>query len=252
MIVSDLSGAASAAKTIPATPPPGAASTKSDGAQASSRAGSQQDSVVLSPLASELKGDSLKVFSQLSTEDRSKLGNLVSSGAMSARDLGLALSSHLKQQRANTFWGKASNAVESLSGHASGTPGPLDISAEQMSQTSARRNAIKKSGMTGAQEIAAMQQMQSEIFGKNVEGSAEFEAAKRSFGNVSTPYFMSAGDERYVQSDEERQAGQRLNELGFKSEKFESAIKMLAEADVNNHAKENEKILDKIKSGSAS
>lgn len=251
MIISDLSGTAATARTTTALPPSGTAAAKNAGAQAVSQENPQRDSVSLSPLASELKGDSLKVFSQLSTEDRTKLGSLVATGAMSAQEVGLALTSQLKQQRATTFWGEASKAVASLSGQAGAqSSGSLDISFDELSRASARRSAVKNSGMSGNEELNAMKQMQKEFFGNNKDLDS-FESAKKSFGNLDTPYFMNAGDERYVQSDEEREAGRRLNELGFKSENFDSAISMLAQADVNEHMKENEKLLDKIKSGSA-
>lgn len=215
MNVSDLSAAGTAARSGAAALGARASATAAPGADAASDRG---DSVDLSPLASELKGDALNVFSSLSSEDRTALGGLVSSGAISARDLGLALTSRLKEARSGAFW----DGARQVAGGAQGNP--LDVSTDEMAAFDQRRAAMKAGG---GDQSAALRDL-SAAFSRN--GDA---AAAAGVGTGGSPYAMQAGDDRYIQDDAERQAGQRLSSLGFKSAGFDSAIQLLANADVS-------------------
>ncbi|MBP2230051.1 hypothetical protein J2847_003354 [Azospirillum agricola] len=218
MNVSDLSAAGPAIRSGTAAPSARTAATAARGAETAT---SRSDSVELSPLAVELKDDALTVFSGLSSEDRSTLGGLVSSGAISARDLGLALTSRLKEARAGAFWEGARQAVGSSQGN------PLDISMEEMAAFDQRRAAMR----SGGDPLEAMRDMAAE-FSRTGDS-----ASRGSVGTGGTPFVMKAGDERYVQNDDERQAGKRLSSLGFKSESFDSAVRLLANADVSRFVK---------------
>ncbi|OYD81525.1 hypothetical protein [Azospirillum brasilense] len=225
MGISDVSASlfqATAAASVQARPAAAKAGTTDGTAPA---AASKTDKVDLSDLASALKGDALDLFKNLSADDRTSLGKLVSSGALSADELNDALSSALKSERKKAFWQTAKEDAD-----AGRTPDAearqqkmQSITQRMFSETETRRAAMFASGMSMEDRMAATAQLGEEI--RALQNTYDQLAG---IGKPMTAYTLKGGDERFFATSKEQAAGQKLADLGFQSDSFDKVLSTLA------------------------
>jgi len=241
MVVSDVSTSVFVARTASPMAPAKAAPK----AGAASAAGSApEDTVALSALASALKGDTLSLFSRLSDDDRSRLGGLVSSGALSADDMAAALSGTLKAKRATVFWEENAKYMQAH------PPGEQALRHQEMSahataemeKAAKRYEALDKSNMSPDERIAALQRMSEESgkFGAISDALAREE--RQMIHDNPTPFAF--GGDRFLRTDREMGAAARLAGLGFASSSFDEAVTAMAKSDVASHVAERQAEID--------
>lgn len=182
---------------------------------------SKTDKVDLSDLASALKGDALDLFTNLSADDRTSLGKLVSSGALSADELNDALSSALKSERKKAFWQSAREDAE-----AGRTPegearqkSMKAISDRMESELESRRAAMHAPGVSPQDRLAALSKLSEDL--KDMQNSWDQLAG---IGMPMKAYTLKGGDERFFATSKEQAAGQKLKDLGFNSATFDKVL----------------------------
>ncbi|CAO3455685.1 hypothetical protein [Azospirillum argentinense] len=181
------------------------------------------DQVVLSPLASALKGDALSLFSKLSSNDRSVLGLFVSSGQMSSDEMNDALSGKLKESRSQTFW---KSAVEAGVGQETERQKKIRTLSESIE---ARMSAIDKIPDSASRMDQAVA-LTKELRGAMRERSSLMTQADE--GATTVKLTAEFALNKMARTDSERAAGDKLSALGFKSESFDQLLKDTAEKDI--------------------
>ncbi|CAO3455211.1 hypothetical protein [Azospirillum argentinense] len=238
MGISDVSASlfqATAAASVQAKPAAAKAGATDGAAPAAS---SKTDKVDLSDLASALKGDALDLFTNLSADDRTSLGKLVSSGALSADELNDALSSALKSERKKAFWQTAredADAGRTLEGDARQQK-MQSITQRMFSETETRRAAMVESGMSMEDRMAAMSQLADDM--RALQDTYDQLAG---IGKPMTAYTLKGGDTRFFATSKEDAAGQKLADLGFHSGSFDKALSTLAKGFAQKYVNEEGK-----------
>ncbi|NUB12877.1 hypothetical protein GAY28_09240 [Azospirillum brasilense] len=205
--------------TMPSAKPPVGRASEDEAGTGSGKA----DQVVLSPLASALKGDALSLFSKLSSNDRSALGLFVSSGQMSSDEMNDALSGKLKESRSQTFW---KSAVEAGVGKETERDKKIRTLTESIE---ARLSAIDKmasSGLSRDQAVAISKEMR----GAAWESSSLMSQADE--GATTVKLTAEFALNKMARTDSERAAGNKLTALGFKSESFDQLLTSTAKQDI--------------------
>lgn len=205
--------------TMPSAKPPVGRASEDEAGTGSGKA----DQVVLSPLASALKGDALSLFSKLSSNDRSALGLFVSSGQMSSDEMNDALSGKLKESRSQTFW---KSAVEAGVGKETERDKKIRTLTESIE---ARLSAIDKmasSGLSRDQAVAISKEMR----GAAWESSSLMSQADE--GATTVKLTAEFALNKMARTDSERAAGNKLTALGFKSESFDQLLTDTAKQDI--------------------
>lgn len=224
MGISDVSASlfqATAAASVQAKPAAAKASAHDGtGPVASKNDKATNDKVDLSDLASALKGDGLDLFTNLSADDRTSLGKLVSSGALSADELNDALSSALKSERKKAFW---QSSKEDADAGAARQQSMQAISDRMGSELESRRAAMYASGMSAEDRMAALGQLSEDL--KGMQNSWDQLAG---VGRPAKAYSLKGGDERFFATSKEQAAGQKFADLGFRSASFDKALSTLA------------------------
>ncbi|HYD66921.1 hypothetical protein [Azospirillum sp.] len=190
------------------------------------------DSVDFSPLAKSLQGDALSLFSTLSAGDRSALGDLVTSGRMSGDDMNSALMSRLKSARKQQFWKTTAEATENLD--PTGAPRHQDLQGLRRRQSELRDQQLElvKAGQGDGEQAQAIQ---SEM--DSVSTTLRTRASGRGLW-VGTSPSMPLGHPKYLVSEQEKSAGEKLAATGFSSETFDAAVRDMAAKDVDALIKE--------------
>ncbi|MFC5359262.1 hypothetical protein [Azospirillum himalayense] len=225
MGISDVSASlfhATAAASVQAKPAAAKAGATDGTAPAAS---SKTDKVDLSNLASALKGDALDLFKNLSADDRTSLGKLVSSGALSADELNDALSSALKSERKKAFWQSAKEDADA-GGTAEGAARQQSmktISDRMESTLESRYAAMDRPGMSPQDRLAALSKLSAEM--KDMQDSWDQLAG---IGMPMKAYTLKGGDERFFATSKEQAAGQKFSDLGFQSGTFNKVVSTLA------------------------
>ncbi|GAA4257660.1 hypothetical protein GBZ26_01225 [Azospirillum formosense] len=238
MGISDVSASlfqAASAASVPAKPAAAKAGATDGTAPAAS---SKTDKVDLSDLASALKGDALDLFTNLSADDRTSLGKLVSSGALSADELNDALSSALKSERKKAFWQSAkedADAGRSPDGVARQQK-MQGISDRMLTEMETRRAAMFASGMSAEDRMAATVQLNEEM--KALQNTWDQLAG---IGKPMTAYTLKGGDERFFATSKEQAAGQKLADMGFQSGSFDKVLSTLAKGFAQKYVSEEGK-----------
>ncbi len=229
MGISDVSASlfqATAAASVQAKPAAAKASAHDGtGPVASKNVKATNDKVDLSDLASALKGDALDLFTNLSADDRTSLGKLVSSGALSADELNDALSSALKSERKKAFWQSSKEDADAgrTADGAARQQGMQAISDRMGSELESRRAAMYASGMSAEDRMAALGQLSEDL--KGMQNSWDQLAG---VGRPAKAYSLKGGDERFFATSKEQAAGQKFADLGFRSASFDKALSTLA------------------------
>ncbi|TWA72537.1 hypothetical protein FBZ82_102137 [Azospirillum brasilense] len=184
-------------------------------------AASTTDKVDLSDLASALKGDALDLFTNLSADDRTSLGKLVSSGALSADELNDALSSALKSERKKAFWQTArEDADAGRTPDAEAQQQKMQSLTQRMESTLESRYAgMDRPGTSPQDRLAALSRLSAEL--KDMQDSWDQLAG---IGMPMKAYTLKGGDERFFATSKEQAAGQKLTDLGFRSGTFDKIL----------------------------
>ncbi|KAA0687624.1 hypothetical protein [Azospirillum brasilense] len=175
----------------------------------------------ISDLASALKGDALDLFTNLSAEDRTSLGKLVSSGALSADELNDALSSALKSERKKAFWQSTKEDADA-GGTAEGAARQQNMKAisDRMESTlESRYAAMDRPGMSPQDRLAALSKLSADL--KDMQDSRDQVAGT---GMPMKAYTLKGGDDRFFATSKEQAAGQKLKDLGFHSGTFDKVL----------------------------
>jgi len=224
MKISDISASlfqVTAAASVQAKP----ATAKAGAKDGTGPVASTNDKVDLSDLASALKGDARDLFKNLSADDRTSLGKIVSSGALSADELNDALSSALKSERKKAFWQSAKEDADA-GGTADGAARQQSMKAisDRMESTlESRYAAMDASGMSPEDRLAALSKLSGDL--KDMQDSWDQLAG---IGMPMKAYTLKGGDERFFATSKEQAAGQKFADLGLRSGSFDKVISALA------------------------
>lgn len=185
----------------------------------------KSDNVTLSPLASVLKGDTLSLFNKLSSDDRTTLGQFVSSGKMSAEEMNDALSGKLKETRSQTFW---KGVVDAGGGQETDSQKRIRTLSENIEKRMSDMDKFSNSASRLDHAVAITNELRGAMRERSSLMSAQDEHGVNATTRLSADFAMN----KLSRSDTERSASAKLTALGFNSDTFNSVLKDTAADDV--------------------
>jgi hypothetical protein len=199
------------------------------------------DTVALSDVATSLSGEARELFAAFSGEDRTRLAQLVESGAVSAQELGDGLTGALKGSRKLQLWQGVFNAINESGARAEFEAERAERNAVQIEidklQTESERVFKEMTQSVGEPQLPALSQKKGEQLRalhdqmRALQEGALMDLTKPTTFVGTSGTFLSAN----WQMESERSAQDKLEKLGV----FSASVKDVITAASKKAAQEN-------------